>query len=112
MGSMRANLLLAMVALSALAGCASVSNVSLTPVRRAELIGDWRTHWDNWGYSNALSLYDDGSFCAVTYKERRKSLAYGNWSFDIPGTAPVSDDDPAGTLSLEVVRTDAIDGKA
>ena len=100
MGSMPSNLLWAMVALSGLTGCASVSNVPLTPVQRAELVGYWRTHWNNWGYSNELSLYDDGSFCAVTYEERRKSLSYGNWSFDVHGTGLFQDDGPVGALYL------------
>ncbi len=112
MGALRSSLLLPMLlALPGLAGCASVSDVSLTPVQRAELVGNWRTHWNKWGYSNELSLYDDGSFCAITYRERRKARSYGSWSFDIHAKGLFRDDGPVGTLSLEVVRTDAIDGK-
>lgn len=112
MGLMRSSLLSAMVALSGLAGCASVSDVPLTPVQRAELVGNWRSHWNNWGYSDELSLYDDGSFCAITYKESRKSQSHGNWSFDIHATGLFQNDSPIGALSLEVVPTDAIDGKS
>ena len=109
MGPMRSILWLAMLALPGLAGCASVSDASLTPATRAELVGHWRGQRDNWGYASELSLSDDGSFCAVTYAKRRKAVSHGTWSFDTLGTDRFSNDGPVGTINLDVVVTDDID---